>query len=220
MKKKCTVQVEKREALGTGPSRRLRHEGLIPAVLYGHGKHAVSLTIAEKVVQEIFRHPGLITLEIQGQKTPRMVIVKDIQYNHLTGKVIHCDLQEVRAGEIITSTVSIEPHGEPAGARNGGQLEQAIHDLEIKCHPADMIDVLTVDISAMEVDEAMLVKDLILPADITVTADPEQLVFQVRLPKAEEEPETEIEAEAEAEAEAGAEPELIGKKEKEEESAE
>jgi len=186
MAKKLTVKAEAREVLGTGPCRRLRRAGAVPAVLYGHGAAAAALTLAAEEIPALLHHPGLITLKIGGQRGTVSGIVKEVQRHPITGDILHIDLQEVKADEMVTTMVTIEPHGEPVGHQHGGQLEQVLHEVEVRCQAADMFDSLTVEVGGMELDDVMHVKDLVFPGAAVPTVDPDLPVFQVRLPRIEE----------------------------------
>ncbi len=198
MAKKFTIEAEKREALGTGWSRRMRREGLIPAVLYGHGANARSLTLSGDTASALLGHTGLVSVQIAGRKTPISAILKDTQRHVISGALLHVDLQEVKADQVVTSTIVIEPHGEPEGARHGGLLEQMVHELEIRCLPDEMVESVEVDVSGLELDSTLLVRDIAFPPGITPTADADLAVFQVRTQRVEEELEDEGEEGVEA----------------------
>ena len=213
-KKEVSLKAEPRELRGNGPARRLRRAGRVPAVIYGHGKTGVSLTLEETALKAIVHHPGLIQIELGADKLS--AIIKDVQRDIFTGRPTHVDLQEVAADEIITVTVQIEAVGDPAGLAMGGQLEQNMRHVDIKVRAADLFETLKVDVSAMQLDEVMHVHDLKLPEAVVALGDPDMGVFQVRLPKMEEEKPAE-EGDAAATA---AEPEVIAKGKKEEEEGE
>jgi large subunit ribosomal protein L25 len=182
------IQVEARGGLGTSNSRRLRKADLIPAVVYGHGGPATPVAVKVEDLGEVLHHAGLISIEIEGNGS-KSAIVKEIQHHPLKSQILHIDFQEVKADEVITSTALIEPIGTPAGAAHGGQLEQIMHEVEIKCLPADMVETIEVDVSGMEVDDTMHLGAVALPEGIELTADDEAPVFQVRVPRMEEETE-------------------------------
>lgn len=199
--KTLELSVELRDEMGTAASRRMRREGKVPGVIYGHGSEATPLLLSADLVKQLQHHPGLLSLTI-GADQKCTGIVKDVQRHPITGAVLHIDFQEVKADQIITATVAIEPHGEPVGASQGGMLEQLVHELEIRCRPLDLIEVLIVEVSDMKLDEVMTVGQLVLPEGITTPLSADLPVFQVRQPKVVEAAE---EAAAEAAGEAGSE---------------
>ena len=186
-----TIQVEARNDLGSAHSRRLRKAEQVPAVIYGHGGPGCAVIIKAADLGSLVHHAGLVSLEIAGGET-KSAIVKEVQTHPIQDRVLHIDFQEVKAGEKIHSQVGIEYIGVPAGATHGGQLEQILHELEIRCLPGDMVEVNTVDVSGMKVDDTMHVKDLILPPGAEALADPEIPVFEVRLPRIEAVAEEEV----------------------------
>ncbi len=208
-----SLKAEPRDGRGNGPSRRMRRSGRVPAVIYGHGQSA-SVSVDEKAILGLIHHPGLITIDVAGKAVSG--IIKEVQRNPISGKLLHADIQEVRPDELITVTVQIESKGVPAGAIAGGQLEQVMRQIEIRIQAKDLFETLTVDISAMQLDQTMHVKELPLPEGVKILTARDQAVFQVRLPKAEEVAEP-VEGAAAA---AGTEPEVIAKGKKDEEGAE
>lgn len=185
------VEAEERQERGTRESRRLRRQGKLPAVMYGQGKEAVSLTISLRDGERLMHYGGLVTLAIAGRDLPVTAVINELQRNAIAALPIHFDFREVRADEVITTSVTVEPVGEAAGQQHGGQLEQMVHQLSIECLPADLPDAVRVDISGMELDAVMHVADIVLPEGVKAAGDPGLAVFQVRLPRVEAEPEEE-----------------------------
>lgn len=196
-----TIEVTPRVNLGTSASRRQRRAGDVPAVLYGHGAAVQTLSVAEATVQAVLHHPGLMNLNIAGAEATT-AILKSSQRHPVSGITLCLDFLAVRADELIRSVVAVDFHGVPVGAAKGGQLEQVLHQLEIECLPGDLPESIDVDVSGMDLDTTMHVRDLVMPEGIRAVSDPGVAVFQVRLPKVEEVKE---EAPAEAAAAAGAE---------------
>ena len=196
-KTEFVVEAEKRKERGTRESRRLRREGKLPVVMYGHGKAAVSLTISLRDGERLVQYGGLVTLAIAGRKRPVTAVIKEVQRNAITAGPLHFDFREVRADEVITTSVPLVTVGEAAGQQHGGQLEQMVHQLSVECLPGNLPDAVRVDISGMELDDVMHVGDIVLPEGVKAAVDPELAVFQVRLPRVEAEPEEEEVPEAE-----------------------
>ncbi len=209
MSKDAVIQVVPRTATGNGPARRARRAGQVPAVVYGHGKPGLPVMVDAKAVTAVIHHAGLIQLEIAGDRKISG-IVKDVQRNILSGKVQHVDFQEVRPDEVIIVSVTIEAVGTPAGAIQGGQLEQNMRNLEIKIQAQHIFEILQVDVSKMELNDVMHVNQLALPEGAVAMGDQKFAVFHVRLPKQEE---VKVVEGAEG---AGGEPEVIAKGKKEE----
>lgn len=210
--KDIVLQAETRAEYGNGPARRTRRAGRVPGVIYGHGAKGTPISLDAKALLGVIHHPGLVKIDVAGKQSTG--IIKEVQRNHVTGGLLHVDIQEVRPDEIITTTVEIEATGTPAGAVQGGQLEQVMRHAEVKLQAQHLFETLTVDVSGMQLNDVMKLGKLPLPEGATMLGDLEQAVFHVRLPKMEETAAAEGEA-----AEAGAEPEVIAKGKKEEEGA-
>ncbi|MFO7821252.1 MAG: 50S ribosomal protein L25 [Lentisphaeria bacterium] len=212
------LKAEKRSEFGKGPSRRLRADGKVPAVVYGHGKNAVPLSVSALDMLPFVHHTGLMEINIDGRKRPVTAVVKDLQYDVIKGSIEHVDFQEVRATEIVSAMVPIEAQGEAAGISKGGVLDQQIHEIEIRCPANKLPELIEVDVTALDIDDTLTVGDLSLPEETEATAEADQIAFLVTLPTMEEPEPEEGEAEELEEAE---EPEVIGKgKQEEEEEAE
>jgi len=195
MSKTISITATKRDAFGSANARRMRRAGLIPAVLYGHGSDAASITVTPADAEKILDHSGLVEITLDsGEK--HHAVVKEIQTNPLSLKTLHLDFLEVRMDEIITAMIPVEHEGEPKGLQAGGQLEQQMMSVELKALPANMPDVIVVDVSNLGLDEVIHVKDLALPEGVAAAAHADQIVFQVRQPKRAAEPAPEAEAAA------------------------
>ncbi|NLZ63979.1 MAG: 50S ribosomal protein L25 [Lentisphaerae bacterium] len=192
-----SISVDKRELTGTGNARRMRKAGVVPAIVYSRGSTTTHLSVKDDAVRKIQDHVGMVELTCtDGEK--KTVIVKDIQVHPLSLAALHIDFLEVKADEIIAVVVPVECIGEAAGLRQGGQLEQVLHELEIKCLPAQVPQVITVDVSDLALDEAFYIKDLVLAEGLTATGDPDLIICHVRAPRTTLE-ETESESEEAAE---------------------
>ena len=195
-----SIKANERHELGTGASRRLRRAGQVPVVMYSHGQEAVALTITAADAEKIQEHTGLLELVDSDNGTTRTAVVKETQIHPLNNRILHIDLLAVKADEIVESTVEVEGVGEAVGTRAGGQLEQVMFELTIKSKPTDIPEKIVVDVSGIELDQALHVKDVVVPEGVEVVNDPDLIVFHVRTVKAEEPAEAPAEGEAAAEA--------------------
>ena len=197
MSKAISVSIAKREELGTANSRRIRRAGMIPAVVYGHGEAAQPIVISPEEASKIIFHNGLVELSCScGEK--KTAIVKEVQRHPINPGILHIDFQEVAMDEIINSTVPVILEGEAAGTKQGGQLEQVMMEIEVKSLPANMPERIVVDVTNLELDQAIHVKDLAMPEGVTPAVDADLVVCHVRTVKAEETAEAAPEEGAEA----------------------
>ncbi|WP_456342064.1 50S ribosomal protein L25 [Thermovibrio sp.] len=188
------VQATKREKTGKQVAKKLRREGLLPAVIYGGGRpEATHIAVPAKEVKRLKHHHGLIKLNLDGEE--RMCILKDIQYNWLGDVPIHLDFQEVTFGETIEVTVELEFVGTPVGvSEEGGVLEILKREITIETLPKDIPEKITVDISNLHAGDALHVGDIPLPEGAKLVDSPDETVAIVAEPEeaaAEEGEETE-----------------------------
>jgi large subunit ribosomal protein L25 len=204
-----TLSVERREEVGKRRNRRLRESGKTPAVLYGHKKEVVNLTVPTEMVEAALRD-GSRFVQLSGGVSER-VFIKEVQWNVWGDVVLHVDFTRVRADEILQLTIPVVLRGEAPGIKEGGVVKQHLHMIEIEAKPVDVPENILVGINELGFDEQIRIADLDVPEGVKLLADPETIVVECSEQIIIEEPETE-----ELE---GVEPEIIGREhdEKEEE---
>jgi large subunit ribosomal protein L25 len=209
-----TLRSENREAGGRTTNRRLRRSGMIPAVIYGHGKENEMVAISlHELEQAMHRMERVIRL---GDGENEQYLIKDVQYDHLQKTPIHIDLLRVDPNEKVQVNVAIELRGTPKGAHEGGTLVQVMADLEVECLIGKIPDVLRPSVAGLAMGDTLHVRDLQLPEGVTARADPDEAVAACRAPRGAEAEEEAVVAEGEEDVE-GKEPERIGRVAKEEE---
>jgi large subunit ribosomal protein L25 len=188
----------------------LRAQGSIPAVIYGHRVDPVSVSVPRREFERSFHKLGrtqLMDLQVEGEAKPRKVLVREVQYNPRDGKALHIDFYQVNLKEKITADVPIVVVGEsPAVHRRDGELAQNLHSLKVNCLPADIPEHIEVDVSGLDaVDDSIRISELMIPDEVEVLTDPDEVVIKVAAPReAEPEPVAEAAEGAEgAEGEAG-----------------
>lgn len=190
-----TIEVESREGTGTGPARRLRREGLVPAVLYTHGEAATGLKLNHHRFEQMLRQHASESLLVDldfGQGQTRKALVKEIQRHPLGGNVLHVDFQEVSMTEKIRFAMPVELVGTPEGVKIGGVIESLIHEIEVECLPADLLEKLAVDVSGMQIGDHLLVSQLQLdPERYSILTPGHIAVAIVETPRVAEEESTE-----------------------------
>ena len=204
-----TLSTTNRSVLGK-KTRFLRRQGITPAHLFGHNIKSVALQCDTAELQSIISRAGmtkLVTLEIEGNKRPRTVFIREIQKNHITGELLHVDFYQVKKTEKIKVDVPIVLFGEaPAMKEKDRLLTHGISSLSIECLPTEVPPQIQVDLSPLEeLEQAIYVRDIPLSSDVTLITDPDQLIAKVsvaRVAKIEEVVEEEAAAEEAAEGEA------------------
>lgn len=190
--------------VGSRSSGRLRGEGKIPAVVYGHGIAPLSVSIDRKALRAALHtdagHNALINLETAGGS--HLTIVKDLQRHPVRNEVVHVDFLVVNRDEVVTIDTPILLEGESAAVKAAnGTIDQQLFTLTVNAKPADIPNDITVDVSGMDIGDAIRVGDLQLPAGVTTDVDPEEAIATAQVTRATIEAE-ELEAEA-AEGEGG-----------------
>ena len=216
------IEVERRSSTGKGHNRKLRKQGVIPAVVYGGGKEAVPVTIDRHAVTELLRQEKgrntVFLLKMKGTKQERQAMLRDAQIDPLTRQYIHLDFLRVMKGQRLKVEVPVVLQGESAGVKVGGFLDWLSRSLHVECAAESIPSAFTVDISGLDLGDHVTAGQLPLPEGVKLLDDPNRLVVSVgtHIAKPEEEP-----AAAAAPAEEGAEPEVIRRgKAAEEESEE
>lgn len=208
---KRKLHVKLREGIGKKYVRKLRKNGLLPAVLYGpHLKKSLPLQIDKKELRgflSLADKAKIITLEITDQKKDKQhrVIIKDLQRDYVKGGLQHLDFYAVTRGETITTTVPISFVGKSEGEKIGGIVEHLVRELEIECLPKNLPSVIEVDVTPLGLGDSLSVEDIKVPSGIKILTHPRELVVSVVSPVREEEV---VKAE---EKEAAEEVEVVGK---------
>jgi len=212
MAESVTLAAEPRSTQGTHEARRMRKQGLIPAVIYGHKEATVAVTVNRDDLYKVIRH-GIRVVDLQAGGKTEKALLREVQWDHLGHDILHVDFARVAADERIKIEVRVELRGTAPGVTAGGLLDQPIHSLVVECLAIAVPESIRVPIGELLIDQAIHVKDLKLPEGVTTAVDPDAIVVQVAAPKVEEEAVVAPVAEQ-------AEPEVIGRKEKPEEEAE
>ena len=215
-----TLQAQPRTPGTKNDARRVRREGKIPAVVYGAGKSAVPVAVDPRQVSRILHsetgHNSVFDLALDGEKTKAMIV--DWQYEPIKGSLLHIDLKRIAMDRKLRVNVPIELVGDPEGVKTqGGLLEQIIREVEVECLPADIPNVIELNVAALVFGVVLRVSDLPKSDKVKFVTDADQPVAHIISIK-EEEVATPEAAAADAAA-TPAEPEVIkkGKQETEEE---
>ena len=156
------LNAETREQLGTRASRRLRRDGKLPAVVYGHQQESTSVVLPLKeTVDHLHRGAHLFNLTLDGNTEP--VLLKDVQYDHLGTEVLHVDLFRVNLDEEVHSEVPVHLVGTPKGLAAGGILTQMRDEIELIAKVRDLPDEIRVNISNLEIGDALHISEVQLP---------------------------------------------------------
>jgi large subunit ribosomal protein L25 len=193
MAKQVKLSARRRTGIGRSAVRKIKAQGGIPAVIYGGKTKTEPLQVSRRDISLILSHASgeniLVELDIDGESPSRLALVQEVQHSPLGGDILHIDFQAVSMDEMIEADVPLEPTGTPEGVKTfGGLLEQSLRSLEIECLPSDLPDVITVDVSNLDIGDSIHVKEIPLPPGVTTRVSPDLTVFSVLAPTVEEEP--------------------------------
>ena len=199
-----------RDGVGTGVARKLRQNGQVPAVIYGHGRQPQSLVIntreVEKLLSSVSAASTVIELSVAG--TTARTLIREIQRHPFKRNIVHIDFQELVAGEQVTVSVPLRFTGTADGVRNsGGILEETMHQVHIRVDPSIIPDHIDVDVTPLTIGHSFHIRDLKLPEGVSILDDAGATVCVCVAPKTV----TETTPGAEVEGAAVPEPELIRK---------
>jgi len=186
------IAARKRAETGKAAVGRLRKEGRLPGVMYDSKGQAVSVDLnALEFANGIkgITESTLLKMDIDGSS--HEVFVKDTQRNILNGQILHVDFYEVERGKVLHARVPLHVSGSPVGIRVGGILEVPMHELEVACFPKDLPEKVEVDVSALDVNQSMHVRDLKLAAGVKILTSEDQVIALVKFQKGEETEESE-----------------------------
>lgn len=202
------LNVEKRELLGSANARRLRRAGKIPAILYGHGKDPVSLSVRSDEMRVVMSHGGQL-VELKGGVSDT-AFLKEIQLDALGSRILHIDLTRVSAGETVDVTVKVETRGVAPGTKQGGTVDNPVHEVQITCPAMSIPEKIELSINELELDQSLTAGDLVLPKGATLITDAGTVIVSCA-----EAAEVADDVDTAAPSD-GAEPEVIGRKEEDE----
>ena len=180
------LNVDIRKEHGTSASRRIRLQNKVPAVVYHSGVEATPLSVDKISLNKALR-TGQMIFEVNVEDKNQFVLVKEIQYHPVTDEIMHIDFQKVKEDEKISLEVSIRSVGESQGVKLGGLLTQMLNSVTVKCRPAEIPEFLEIDVTEMEMNTNLFVKDITLPSDVEMITAEDIAVVSVQEPKQEAE---------------------------------
>jgi large subunit ribosomal protein L25 len=216
-----TLEVSRREGTGKSVVRKLRQQGTVPGVVYGGHRDPVAIMVDRKAITDLIQRSqhgvrSVFLLKMAGTDQQRHAMIKDIQIDPISRKMMHVDFIRVVMDEAVRVTVPVVITGTPIGVKEGGLLDFQVRDLHVECLPNAIPDKVEIDISNLGIHNYFRISDLSLPEGVKVLDDLDRVVVGVTHQRAEVVPEAAVVGEAVEEA--PAEPEVIsrGKKPTEE----
>jgi large subunit ribosomal protein L25 len=185
------LTIKRREGTGKQIAKRLRREGVVPAIIYGGANNEPVSVDPRAVLRMIAGHEGstrLLTLKFDGDGGgTRMAIIRAMQFDPVTDNLLHVDLQEVSADKPITVRVAVHPVGEAIGVKDTkGILNLVLHEITVSCLPGAIPDQVDADVTNLAIGDVLTIADLRAPEGVRIINDPGQAVATVAPPMAEE----------------------------------
>lgn len=182
------VEVEKRDTRGKNTNRRLRASGQVPAVVYGGGRDPVALQIGQREFQNLMKATGsenaVFLLKMAGTDQSRHTMIRELQQDSITGKLIHIDFLRVQMDQNVKAMVPIEVHGVAEGVKNeGGLLDFVTREVEVQCLPDKIPTQLDIDVTELHIGQHLEAKQLELPEGVELLEAPERVLLSVAAPK-------------------------------------
>ena len=202
--------VKRRPAVGSRPTQRLRGDGQVPGVVYGHQMEPLAIAISYQELAKLLHSKtgehSLVTLRLDDAKPwERPALVKAVQHDPIDGHIVHVDFQTITLTQRIRVKVPVLLKGESVGVKQeSGVLEQFVRELEVECLPTEIPTGVEFDVSALVIGSTVHVRDLTAPPKAKLLSDPNGVVASVQAPK--------VEKVEEAAAAAPTEPEVIREK--------
>jgi large subunit ribosomal protein L25 len=194
MAEQVKLKAQKRTMVGRNAIKQIKHDGLVPAVIYGGRDEPVNLQVSARELSNILAHASsehvLVDLEIVdgNVSSSKLALIQEVQHHALKRDILHVDFHAVSRTEKITSEVPIETVGEALGVKTfGGLLEHTLRSLEVECFPQDLPDLILVDVSNLNVGESLHVRDLQLPSGVEAITNGDLTVASVVEARVEEE---------------------------------
>ena len=202
------VQADPRDKLGSRHAYRLRCDGRMPAVIYGHKKDPLHISFDTKpMLSLLHQNTHVFEVDVNGQS--ETCLIQDVQWDYLGTTVMHLDLTRIDLTERVGVQIDLEVTGEAVGLKEAGAfLTQAVTQIEIECLATEIPESIKADVSELEAEHSLTLEQITLPTGVTCKLVPSTIIASITIAVVVEE-----EEEAEAEAAEGGEPEVIGKPE-------
>lgn len=188
---KQVLTVELREETGKGICRRLRRAGRIPAVVYGKGMEAVSISLDQKQLSEAIAGEGgrnhILTLTGGGSLEGQSVIVVDLLQDPIKRTPRHVDLHKINLSDKVKVHVPVRLVGTAAGVKAGGMVDFPMHELEVECLPVHIPEHINVDVTELTIGHSIHLGEVAAPVGIAILGDPKAPVVSILGRKAAEE---------------------------------
>ena len=174
------LNATKREGIGTLAVTKMKRKGFVPVNIYGPSTENVNAYVKSDELESLkskVSESSLINVKVEGED--HHVVIKDVQYDPLHGKITHVDFYEFQKGHKLKMMIPLEFVGVPKGHEVGGKAEFFVREVEIETLPKYIVDKIEVDISELDVKDSLRLKDVKLPPESILLDDPERVIVEV-----------------------------------------
>ncbi|KXZ20447.1 50S ribosomal protein L25/general stress protein Ctc [Bacillus nakamurai] len=182
----ATLKANERTDFKRSTLRKIRHSGHVPGIIYGKETTNTPVSLDSVQLRKTLRDEGknaIITIDVNGNQ--QSVMVTELQTDPLKNELTHADFQVVNMSEELEAEVPIQLTGEAKGVKDGGIIQQPLHELSIKARPKDIPQTINVDISGLEMNDVLTIADLTADGAYTFINEPEEVVASILPPKQE-----------------------------------
>jgi large subunit ribosomal protein L25 len=177
----ATLTATLRDGSGKGSARKLRAQGRVPGILYGHGMDPIKVAIDDRDLYHVL-HTGAgsnVLVDLHVNEERHLAMAREIQRDHIRGQFLHIDFLVVRRDEKIHVDVPVHLIGESHGVKEGGVVEHHLWDLKVECLPTDVPQSIEADISALGIGDSLTVAQIQVPEGVTVLTPTEETIVSV-----------------------------------------
>ena len=186
MATQAKLKAQPRQDTGKNVTRKMRAAGRIPAVVYGHGEDTRMLSVDAHEVELLFKRVHwentIIEIDIEGERAPVRTLIREVQSHAHKPFIFHVDFQQIHAGEMLHVEVPVRLIGTAPGTRSGGVLMQQLTDLQIRCTPDNIPEFIEVDVTGLQINDAIHLRDITLPQGVEAAVDGDQTICAVTPP--------------------------------------
>lgn len=179
------LEAEARAGTGKGVARKLRAQGKVPAVVYGHGVEPLHIAVDARELYHVLHSQAgtnvLVELRVDGQSV--LALPREVQRDHIKGQYLHVDFLRVARDEAITVEVPVQLVGESPGVKQGGVIEHHLWSLEVECLPQEVPTAIEADVSRLGMGDSLHVGDLPPSGRYRVLTPPEEVIVSVVAPQ-------------------------------------
>jgi large subunit ribosomal protein L25 len=186
MSKQIKIAAQTRSGAGRTSVKKIRATGQVPAVIYGSTQPSTNIQISARAMQEALAHATgehfLVELEIAdgASVSHKLALVQEVQHHPVRSTILHVDFHAVAADEKLHAEIPVETTGESVGVKNfGGRLEIMLHSVEVECLPKDLPEVIRLDVTSLKVGDSIHLRDLPLPAGVSLRGDGDLTVVRI-----------------------------------------